>query len=197
MKQTEEKNRKMREQQAAARQHNQGASQSYNAPQTTSSPAQYNYPPKNVYSPPLPQSSSATYVAPIGGSSTPAAYMPQSSSAAYKAPSGGSSTQAPGYKTTPSAKAVPDYGSDAPPASSGNGGWVEDSPAYATEATFKAQILNGTNTYRQMYQAQPLEWDDTLAEFGNTHASKCLFDHTVSFAFPPVPDVTLLTDDLI
>lgn len=45
---------------------------------------------------------------------------------------------------------------------------------------FVDAVLNSTNLYRKAYQAEPLEWDDTLARYAQNYAGECVWQHSVS-----------------
>lgn len=45
--------------------------------------------------------------------------------------------------------------------------------------SLEATVLNSTNLYRELYLAQPLKWNDTLANFAQDHAKQCVFEHSV------------------
>lgn len=44
---------------------------------------------------------------------------------------------------------------------------------------FEEAVLNSTNVFRQEHQASPLTWDNGLAVFGQRHAEKCIWEHSV------------------
>lgn len=50
--------------------------------------------------------------------------------------------------------------------------------SYSGDA-FKNAVLNSTNLFREQHQAKPLSWSDGLAAFGQNHAEKCIWEHSV------------------
>ena len=39
-------------------------------------------------------------------------------------------------------------------------------------------VLNGHNDFRASHGASPLSWDNTLADYANNQASRCVFEHS-------------------
>ena len=81
-----------------------------------------------------------------------------------------STTQIP-VTTIPSAAATTGMASGSN-AGSGNG-------VYAGNQ-FQDAVLNSTNFYRKAYQAQPVTWNDTLAQYAQNYAENCEWEHSVS-----------------
>jgi Cysteine-rich secretory protein family len=54
------------------------------------------------------------------------------------------------------------------------------SPSYTSETGFRGTVLNVTNLYRQQHNANPLTWNDTLANYAQNWANGCQFIHSVS-----------------
>lgn len=52
------------------------------------------------------------------------------------------------------------------------------SSASNPSSSFADAILNSTNWFRSHYEAAPLAWDDTLADFAKSHAETCVFAHS-------------------
>lgn len=59
------------------------------------------------------------------------------------------------------------------------------SAAAKTSATMSYQddlrgaVLNGTNYYRNLHQADNLTWDSALADYAQNYAKKCIWEHSV------------------
>ncbi len=60
--------------------------------------------------------------------------------------------------------------------------WGSGSGNYSRTA-LREQSLNSTNYFRKQYEAQPLTWDPTLAAYGQQHAEKCIWEHSVCSDF--------------
>lgn len=59
------------------------------------------------------------------------------------------------------------------------------SSAMPYTSNLASPILNSTNSYRAKFDASPLVWNTTLAEFAQGHSQKCVWEHSVrSFPFP-------------
>ena len=43
----------------------------------------------------------------------------------------------------------------------------------------REQALNSTNYFRKQYEAKSLTWDARLAQYGQRHAEKCIWEHSV------------------
>lgn len=56
-----------------------------------------------------------------------------------------------------------------------------------TDSDFISAIVDTHNAHRKYHQVGNLEWDSTLADFANSAANECKFDHTVS----PLPSTTV------
>ncbi|KAK4695860.1 hypothetical protein P7C71_g1964, partial [Lecanoromycetidae sp. Uapishka_2] len=52
------------------------------------------------------------------------------------------------------------------------------SAQYTSDSDFQAAILNSTNTYRTQHNATALVWNDTLATYAATYATKCDWGHS-------------------
>lgn len=48
----------------------------------------------------------------------------------------------------------------------------------ASGSDLESQVLRTTNSYRSQHGAAPLTWNDTLADYANSHVSSCIFQHT-------------------
>jgi hypothetical protein len=54
-------------------------------------------------------------------------------------------------------------------------------PQYTNHHSFTSAILNSTNTFRREYNATPVTWNDTLADFATSYLndrSNCVFAHS-------------------
>lgn len=58
--------------------------------------------------------------------------------------------------------------------------WGQGSGNYSRTA-LREQALNSTNFFRKQYEAKPLNWDARLAQYGQQHAEKCIWEHSVCF----------------
>jgi uncharacterized protein YkwD len=57
--------------------------------------------------------------------------------------------------------------------------WGSGTGNYSSTA-LRAQALNSTNFFRKQYEANALTWDGGLAQYGQRHAEKCIWEHSVS-----------------
>ncbi|KAK4616173.1 Cell wall protein PRY3 [Fulvia fulva] len=48
----------------------------------------------------------------------------------------------------------------------------------ATPGSLEAVVLNSTNYYRQLYHAEPLVWNDTMAAYAENYARGCIWKHS-------------------
>ncbi len=48
-----------------------------------------------------------------------------------------------------------------------------------TGSELQSAVLNSTNYYRKIFQAQPLSWNGQLARYAHKHAQTCVFQHSV------------------
>jgi uncharacterized protein YkwD len=49
-----------------------------------------------------------------------------------------------------------------------------------TGSSLATAVLNSTNVYRTQHNVPPVTWDSTLADFAQTYAQTCNFEHSVS-----------------
>lgn len=56
--------------------------------------------------------------------------------------------------------------------------------SYTSDTLFEETILNVTNEYRVGHNATALTWNDTLAEYADYWAKKCLWEHSVRMHLP-------------
>nr|POF24575.1 hypothetical protein CFP56_78157 [Quercus suber] len=63
-------------------------------------------------------------------------------------------------------------------------------PSMAYTASLDDAVLNSTNLYRANYGADALTWNATLAAFAQTHAEKCIWQHSVGLP-SPLPQLSL------
>ena len=56
--------------------------------------------------------------------------------------------------------------------------WGSGNGNYSRTA-LREQALNSTNYFRKQYEAKPLTWDAQLAQYGQRHAEKCIWEHSV------------------
>jgi hypothetical protein len=61
----------------------------------------------------------------------------------------------------------------------------QDERSYTSESRFKQDILQRTNFYRQRHNATALKWSDNLADYAQSYAAKCIWEHSVSFRLEP------------
>lgn len=55
---------------------------------------------------------------------------------------------------------------------------ASSSSAAASGNPFQAEVLNSTNYYRAQYQADPVVWNDTLADYATKWAKGCIWKHS-------------------
>lgn len=56
--------------------------------------------------------------------------------------------------------------------------WGSGSGNYS-RTQLNEQSLNSTNFFRKQFEAKPLIWDATLAQYGQRYAEKCIWEHSV------------------
>jgi hypothetical protein len=66
-------------------------------------------------------------------------------------------------------------------------------PAMSNSNSLQSAVLNSTNYYRSVFQAQDLVWNDTLADFAEDYAQGCIWQHSVSHSPPKQSPPQILT----
>lgn len=73
------------------------------------------------------------------------------------------------------------YGSTFPSSTStivSTGAMASTKNPSASGQALRSAVLNSTNVYRQHFEAAPLSWNETLADFASNHAKGCLWQHS-------------------
>jgi uncharacterized protein YkwD len=48
-----------------------------------------------------------------------------------------------------------------------------------TGSSLATAVLNSTNVYRAQHNVPPVTWDSAVADFAQTYAQACKFEHSV------------------
>jgi uncharacterized protein YkwD len=60
----------------------------------------------------------------------------------------------------------------------------QQSAQYTDSDTFRASVLNVTNSYRRQHNASEVSWNESLAEAAEKWSQDCKFEHSVCANFP-------------
>ena len=52
-------------------------------------------------------------------------------------------------------------------------------PGDHSGSDLRSQVLNSTNYFRAHYEAKPLSWDPTLAQYAQRYTEGCIWEHSV------------------
>lgn len=52
-------------------------------------------------------------------------------------------------------------------------------PSYTSQNDFKSTVLQTSNDYRAVHDANPLSWNEKLANYAKNWAEKCIWEHSV------------------